>query len=170
MSFRLYKASGARVPDIVSDIPVGGVLAATPALIVAGKACRILAGEIEAALTNLAVAGIITSDYNASGTANTYYSRGATASGQFPNGVVDGDTPIPFLPATGTVPVVADVKPATITIATGIPGATLDIDTGGLQLTTNSNGDFRIVKVLEKTATHVTKVVGFFVTPGYFTA
>ena len=172
MSFRLYKASGARVPDIVSHIPVGGVLAATPALIVAGKACRILSGEIEAALTNLAVAGIITSDYSASGTANTYYSRGATASGSFPNGVVDTVTPIPFLPVTGTVPIVADVVADTVTVALAAPGLTLDISTGGLTLTSSANGDFRVVKTIATNAagTHAAKVVGFFMTPGYFTA
>ena len=170
--FRLYKAAGARVPDIVSDIPVGGTFAGTPANIISGKLCQITGGEIEVAATNVAVAGIITSTYAESGVHNTYASRGAVASGQFPNGVVDTITPIPFLPVTGTVPIVADVVADTILVANGLPGATLDISTGGLTLTTNLNADFRIVKVIELNAaeTHIAKVVGFLVTPGYFTA
>ena len=172
MAFRLYKASGSRVPDIVSHIPVGGTLAASPALIVPGTVVQITAGEIEVGATSVAVAGIMTSSYSAGGTANTYYSRGATASGQFPNGVVDTVTPIPFLPVTGTVPIAADVVADTVLVASGLPGATLDISTGGLTLTTSLNADFRIVKVLELNAaeTHIAKVAGFFVTPGYFTA
>ena len=83
--FRLYKASGARVPDIVSDIPVGGTFAGTPADIISGKLCQITGGEIEVAVTNVAVAGIITSTYAEASVHNTYASRGATVSGQFPN-------------------------------------------------------------------------------------
>ena len=169
MAFRLYKASGSRVPDIVSHIPVGGTLAASPALIVPGTVVQITAGEIEVGATSVAVAGIMTSSYSAGGTANTYYSRGATASGQFPNGVVDTVTPIPFLPVTGTVPIIADIS-GTVVKGAILIGEDLDIAAGGLLIAdTTTNDDFHVVKVIDD-GTNITHVVGFFNTPGYFTA
>lgn len=172
MSFKIHKAAGARVPDIVSHIPVGGTFAGTPAGIVSGKLAQITGGEIEVAATNVAVAGIITSTYAEANVHNTYASRGATVSGQFPDGVVDTVTPIPFIPVTGTVPIEADVVADTILVANGLPGAPLDISTGGLTLTTSVNADFRITRVisLNGAGTHIAKVVGFFKTPGYFYA
>ena len=162
MAFKLYKASGSRVPDIVSHIGAGATLGASASNIVSGKAVQISGGELELGATNTAVAGIIVADFG-----DTTYATGGSAT--FPDGVAQG-TKIPFLPVTGTVPIEADVKASTVTIANGQPGDTLDLDTNGMQLTTNLNGDFRVVKALENDGTYVTKVAGFFVQPGYFTA
>lgn len=174
MSFKLYKASGSRVPDLVSDIGAGATIAASIASSAAyqiqGRALQIVAadGDLELAVTNVAVAGIGAAEYKGSnGSLYAAASGGATAT--FPHGLVEG-TKLPFLPVTGTVLITADVKADTIALADGLPGATLDIETGGLILTTSSNADFRIIKVLEAGATYVTKVAGFFITPGYFTA
>lgn len=161
MAFKLYKASGARVPDIVSDLGAGATLGAAAANIVSGKALQISSGTLEVAATNANVAGICVADYG-----DTTYASGGSAT--FPDGVAAG-TKIPFLPVTGTVPIEASVS-GTIAIANALPGATLDIDASGTGLTTSTNGDFRIVKVLEDDGTNVQRVAGFFVNPGYFTA
>ena len=170
MSFRLYKASGARVPDIVSHLPAGAAFVTTPAGIVSGKVVVLTpaTGRLDVAVTTNKVAGIITSTYAEAGVHNTYASRGAVASGQFPNGV-GATTPIPFLPVTGTVPIIADIE-GTVLAGAILPGEDLDIAAGGLTIDDATvNDDFHVVKVIDD-GTNITHVIGFFNNPGYFSA
>ena len=164
--FTLYKASGARVPDLVSDIGAGSTLGGSPDSVVSGLALQISSGALEKAATNAAVAGICAADYSTN--ASKYAAASGTATATFPNGLAAG-TKIPFLPVTGTVPIKANVS-GTVAIAAAQPGATLDIDAAGTGLTTSTNGDFRVVKLLEDDGTNAKVVVGFFTEPGYFTA
>ncbi len=164
--FTLYKASGARVPDLVSDIGAGSVLGASPDNVVSGLALKISSGKLEKASSGAAVAGICAADYSTNGA--KYAAASGTATATFPEGLSAG-TEIPFLPVTGTVPIKASVS-GTIAISAALPGATLDVDAAGTGLTTSTNGDFRVVKVLEDDGTNVQTVVGFFTSPGYFTA
>ncbi len=173
MAFKLYKASGARVPDIVSDIGAGATLAGS----IASDASyqlngRLLfldpaAGDLEIGVTGSAVAGVCVVEYKGSnGSQYAAASGGATAT--FPNGLVAG-TAIPFLPVTGTVPIIADVSGSPAVGAIQV-GEDIDIAAGGLTLEDASvNDDFHVVKVIDD-GTNITKVVGFFKTPGYFTA
>lgn len=163
MAFKLYKASGARVPDLVSDIGAGATLGASGANIVNGKLVQLVAadGDLEVGATGVAVAGIIAAEYG-----STTYASGGSAT--FPAGVAEG-TKIPFLPVTGTVPIIADIA-GTVAAGAILPGEDLDITAGGLTLSdASTNDDFHVVKVIDD-GTNITQVVGFFNTPGYFTA
>jgi len=163
MAFKLYKASGARVPDLVSHLGAGATLGASGANIVNGKVVMIVPGDgdLEVGVTGSAVAGIIAVEYGA-----TTYASGGSAT--FPQGIAEG-TKIPFLPVTGTVPIIADIA-GTVVAGAILPGEDLDITAGGLTLSDATvNDDFHVVKVIDD-GTNITHVVGFFTDPGYFTA
>jgi len=159
LAFKLYKASGARVPDIVSSIGAGTTLGAAPTGVVSGVALTIDTDGLEIGATSDKIAGVCVVDYGTT----VYY---GTSTATFPDGIAAG-TEIPFLPATGTVLFKADING---TVAKGAisPGEDLDIAAGGASVSDASvNDDFHVVKVIDD-GTNITHVVGFFNNPGYF--
>ncbi len=169
MAFTIHKAAGARVPDIVSDLAPSAALIATPALVVSGTLVTLGTDSlVTVAATTDGIAGIITSEYQ--GDAGSFTSRGSTITRTFPDGVVATEG-LPFIPIHGQLLIEADVVADTVTVALGGAGDTLDIVAGGLLLTTTTNADFRILKVLElnTAGTHIARVAGVFTTqPSYF--
>ena len=167
MAFKLYKASGSRVPDLVSHLGAGATLGAAPAGVVNGVVLFLDADGLEIGATSQAIAGICAVEYKGSN-GSAYAAASGLATATFPLGLVAG-TKIPFLPVTGTVPIIADIE-GTVVAGAIVPGELLDIASGGLTIAdTTINDDFRVVKVIDD-GTNITHVVGFFVNPGYFTA
>lgn len=161
MAFKLYKASGARVPDIVSHLGAGATLGAAPANVESGVVLFLDTDGLEIGATTNAIAGICVVDYG-----DTVYYGTSTAT--FPDGFAAG-TEIPFLPVTGTVPIIADIE-GTVVAGAIAPGELLDIAGSGKTIAdTSTNDDFRVVKVIDD-GTNITHVVGFFMNPGYFTS
>lgn len=159
MAFKLYKASGARVPDIVSSLGAGATLGAAPTGVVSGTVLTIDTDGLEIGATSNKIAGVCVVDYGTT----VYY---GTSTATFPEGLVAG-TKIPFLPATGTVLFKADVA-GTVLAGAIAPGEDLDIAAGGLTISDATvNDDFHVVKVIDD-GTNITHVVGFFNNPGYF--
>ena len=162
MAFKLYKAMGARVPDIVSHLVSAAGL--TAAEVESGTLVTIASGLLDVAATSNKVAGIITSEYQ--GDAAVFSSRGGSVTRTFPDGAAAG-TEIPFLPVTGTVPVIADVE-GTVAIGALLPGEFGDIAGAGKTIAdAQVNNDFYVTKVIDD-GTNLTHVIGFFANPGYF--
>ena len=167
MAFKLYKASGSRVPDLVSHLGAGATLGAAPAGVVNGVVLFIDTDGLEIAVTTNKVAGICAVEYKGANGA-LYAAASGAATATFPHGLVAG-TKIPFLPVTGTVPIIADIE-GTVALGAILPGEDLDIAAGGLTIAdTTTNDDFHVVKVIDD-GSNITHVVGFFINPGYFTA
>lgn len=161
MAFKLYKASGARVPDIVSHIGAGATLGAAPSGVVSGTVLTIDTDGLEIGATTNKIAGVCVVDYGTT----IYY---GTSTATFPDGFVAG-TVIPFLPATGTVLWRADVE-GTVLVGAIAPGEDLDIAGSGLTVAdTTVNDDFHVIRT-EDDGTNITHVIGFFNNPGYFTS
>ena len=162
MAFRLAKASGARVPDLVDDL-VGDATSLAIDNIENGILVTFGAdGELEQAATGDNVVGIIV---NEPGSTRYASPSGVTYTPTF----IDTDK-ITVLPVTGTVPIEADVSGDDTYI---IPGAELDFEATGWTVVGAAapvNGDFRVVRVYYDAAGDAVSVIGFFVNPGYFTA
>jgi len=157
MAFRLAKASGVRVPDLVDHIPA----ALETSEVENGVLVMITGGEIDLWTTGNDVAGILVSDYGDSSypspTSKTYSST-----------FIDKDQ-VTFLPVTGTLLIEADVDTtATGDLAIGVDYA---IDTDGLVDADDVTApDFRVVRLITNDAGDTVKVHGFFINPGYFPA
>lgn len=161
MAFKLAKASGVRVPDLVDDIPVDGSTI-TIDNIVNGTPVRIVAGELALGAAGSAVAGILV---NEAGDA-----RYAAPSGQTYTSTFIGTDKATFLPVTGTLLIQADVSG---TLAEFVPGKSFDIELTGNTVVGAASpvtSDFRVVRLVKNEAGTVVAVQGFFTSTGYFTA
>lgn len=153
--FKLAKASGVRIPDFVDHIPA----ALEVAEIVNGTLVMIVAGALDLWSTGNDVAGILV---NEAGEAR-YASPG---SGIYTATFKNKDN-VTFIPVTTTLLIEADYD----TSATASPaiGGEYGVDVAGLVDPDDITApDFRVVNFKYDKAGNITKVLGFFMNPGYF--
>ncbi len=156
--FKLAKASGVRVPDLVNDVGTALALSAYTN----GSLVNIdgTSGLLTLAVAADAVAGIIVSEAGSS-------SYAAPAGETYTSTLKTNDN-ITFLPVTGTLLIEADY---TGTFAVAMTGDEFGLgDETEIDLTDTTNKDFRVVGTVKNAAGVVTKLKGFFVNPGYFTS
>lgn len=158
--FKLHKSKGIVNNTFVSDIPVGTELD-TLAEKANGLAVAITAGVLEIADTGDAVAGIFAVE---GGTSYGTDEQGNDLGSPTFVGTADKNL---FMPVGREVLIEADTAAAdAVTI-----GAAYDIAAGGLTIDLDAqvNGDFKVLKIIEGTASAATKVAGVFTDPtGYF--
>lgn len=158
--FKLAKAAAVRVSDMVDHIPAD-TTSLPIAEIVNGRAVSIHTdGELIKGATSLAIAGILV---NEAGAMRYKAPTGETYTSTFIN-----TDKVTFIPVTGSLLFEADF---TGTPTAAMIGSSYDLDDAdtvdvGAQLT----GDFRIVNFKYDTAGAITKLLGFFTNPGYFTS
>lgn len=154
--FKLAKASGVRIPDFVDHIPA----ALEVAEIENGALVAIVAGELDLWTTpGVAVAGILVNEAGDS----RYAAPGA---GVYTSTFKNKDQ-VTFIPVTTTLLIEADYD----TSATADPaiGGEYGIDGAGLvDPDATTTKDFRVVNFKYDKAGDIAKVLGFFLTPGYF--
>ena len=159
MAFKLAKASGVRVPDMVDHIVAASGLALTE--IVNGALVSIISGELDLHTAGLEPAGILVNEVGAS----RYAAPGSeTYSSTFKN-----KDNVTFIPVTGTLLIEADWDSTATT--TPVVGVSYDAIGGLIDTDTVTNTDFRVVRILYAAdGTTVSKLLGFFNHPGYFTS
>jgi hypothetical protein len=159
--FKLFHSKGVVNNSFVSDIPAGTSLD-TNAENLNGLAVTITAGVLEHCVANGApVAGILA---NQPGD----HSYGDDEQGNPIGGVAKlvGENPL-FMPVTRDMLIEADTAAA----AACVIGNLYDISANGdlINLAASTNDDFKVLRILEGTASAATKVMGVFVDPsGYF--
>jgi hypothetical protein len=158
MAFKLAKASGVRVPDMVDHIPADLELSE----IVNGTAVSITGGAIDLWATGDAVAGILVNEVGDSRYA-------APGSETYSSTFKDKDN-VTFIPVTGSLLIEADYD-STATITPVIGGEyQINATADGIDSDLVASDDFRVVNFKYDGAGNITKLLGFFITPGYFTA
>lgn len=153
--FKLAKASGVRIPDFVDHIPA----ALDVDECVSGTLVMITGGEIDLWATGNDVAGILVVEAGAARYA-------APGSGIYTSTMKNKDQ-VTFMPVTTTLLIEADYD----TTATADPaiGGEYGIDVAGLVDPDDVTApDFRVVRTITNKAGDITKVLGFFLNPGYF--
>lgn len=159
MAFKLAKASGVRVPDMVDHIPA---TAMTLDEIVNGVLVAITAGAIDIWATGNSAAGILVNEVGDS----RYAAPGSeTYSSTFKN-----KDNVTFIPVTGSLLIEADYDD-TATIAPVIGNAyQVNPTADGIDTDLVATDDFRVVNFKYDAAGNITKLLGFFTNPGYFTS
>ena len=150
--FRLAKHTGLPLNGMLQGIAPATALQ-TRSAIVSGTAVQIDAsGDLEIALTNVSVAGLLA------------VTAGAAVNAAGGNEAYTGQNDhLPFVPVNKSTLIEADVS-GTLALTTIIPGLLRDIATGGLLIsaTVSTNGDFKIMKAGKNDGTNATTVFGYF--------
>lgn len=157
MAFKLAKASGVRVPDMVDHIPADDTTV-TIDTIVNGSLVQIVAGELALADTaGQAVAGILVNEAGDS--------RYAAPGSEVYTSTFKNLNNVTFIPVTTTVLIEADFVGA----ATPVIGADYDLsDETAIDVDASVSDDFRVVNFKYDAAGAISKLLGFFANPGYF--
>ena len=162
MAFKVAKAAGARVPDMVDDIPAdatslpiasieNGVLVSIDA---SGKLVK------AAPSASVGPAGILVTDAGDS--------RYAAPTGSTYTSTMNDVSKVTFIPVTGTLLIEADISGDATKF---IVGGLCDIEATGWTAvgeTTPSTNDFRILRLVKNAAGTTIGIIGVFVRTGYF--
>lgn len=161
MAFKLAKASGSRVPDMVDDLVADATSLPITAIENGILVTIATDGELEQAAPGDKVAGILVNDAGES--------RYAAPSGETYTSTFINTDKTTFIPVTGTVLIEADVSGLDAQI---LPGRTLDFEATGWTVVGAAfvaQTDFYVVRVkYADDGTTVLKAYGFFLQPGYF--